>query len=100
MTVNGVVSTMFLASGLFSFVLAREGFGIFNAVISVLLGGAGLLNMIPKGDDDYWEYTMEEPETNPSGARESMPQAILDMDDSLLSHSIEPALRQFLKTWL
>lgn len=60
------------------------GPGLLNSVLSVVLGGFGLLSVVPPADDEFWEYTMEDVEMKGSNMDKSfLPLAI--MDDSILN---------------
>jgi len=97
---NVIVSVLFLGWGIVSFAISHEGFGFINAVISIALGSLGLLSSIPEGDDQLWEYTMEDVGVNDTKLQGFLPQAIMDTDNLFVSNTLKPALVQLLKRLL
>ena len=97
---NGVASTAFLAWGILSVFISKEGFGYIQAAVSVVLGSLGLLSMVPKADDELWEYTMEDIRVTDTKTMHMLPQAFMDTDTFLASKSIAPPLKELLKKLL
>ena len=97
---NAVVSIAFLVWGIVSVFISKEGFGFINAAVSIVLGSLGLLSLVPKVDDELWEYTMEDINVTGSKTMRILPQAIMDMDTFLTSKSIAPSFKELLKKLL
>eukprot|EP00210_Caulerpa_lentillifera_P006203 g5927.t1 len=97
---NGVFSISLVLWGLISFLFSKENAGVFNSVVSFVLGGLGLLSTIPPEDDPLWEYTMEDVEMNGSNTNSTMlPQTIMDeslFTDQQLRSSLGQVLKRFL----
>lgn len=97
---NGVISTLFLTWGIISFAISNEAFGFVNAIVSIVLGSVGLLSAIPKGDDELWEYTMEDVDVSGTKLQGMLPQAIMDMDNLVFAKTLKPAAVELLKKLL
>jgi len=93
---NGIVSVFFLVWGMVSFAWSTQGFGLLNAVSSVILGGLGLASLLPRGEDSQWEYTMDDIEVLDSKTEAVKAQAILEAS-SLLPKSLDSRLLGLLK---
>lgn len=97
---NGILSLALVLWGLITFPFARESPGVFNSVVSVILGGLGLLSAIPPADDQLWEYTMEDVEMTGSTFGSSLlPQALMD-ESVFSSQQLKSTFEQFLKKFL